>query len=114
MAEESKHFSMGPHMTVIGMMESSKKGCAHIPMENFMKGNGSKENLMELESWPDGRKYDGQWDMGKPTGKGKKVYPDGRAKEGYWENGAFIEGSKSIQPNIIIANPNPITEEEKP
>jgi hypothetical protein len=50
MAEESKHFSMGPHMTVIGMMESSKKGCAHIPMENFMKGNGSKENLMELES----------------------------------------------------------------
>ena len=41
---------MVPHMTVIGMMESSKKGYAHIPMENYMKGNGSKENLTELES----------------------------------------------------------------
>jgi hypothetical protein len=30
--------------------------------------------------------------MGKPTGKGKKIYPDGRAKEGYWDNGNFIEG----------------------
>jgi hypothetical protein len=36
--------------------------------------------------------------MGKPTGKGKKVYPDGRSKEGYWENGAFIEGGKSNIP----------------
>ena len=39
--------------------------------------------------------------MGKPTGKGKKIYPDGRAKEGYWENGFFVEGG-NIQFRLIF------------
>lgn len=51
-----------------------------------------KPHGLGVKTWPDGRKYDGTWDMGKPTGKGKKIYPDGRAKEGYWDNGNFIEG----------------------
>jgi antitoxin component YwqK of YwqJK toxin-antitoxin module len=47
-----------------------------------------------VKTWPDGRKYEGEWKIGKPIGIGKKVYPDGKLKEGYWDKGKFIEGSK--------------------
>jgi len=33
-------------------------------------------------SWPDGRRYEGEWQNNKMNGKGKYFWPDGRSHEG--------------------------------
>ena len=38
-------------------------------------------------SWPDGRKYEGNYFMDKKHGFGVFVYTDGSKYEGYWMNG---------------------------
>ena len=35
-----------------------------------------------LYSWPDGRRYEGDWQNNKMHGKGKYFWPDGRSHEG--------------------------------
>lgn len=42
-----------------------------------------------MKTWPDGRKYDGQWFQGRPIGEGIKTYQDGTQKRGRWTDGAF-------------------------
>jgi hypothetical protein len=42
-------------------------------------------------SWPDGRKYTGDWKHGKQHGKGKYIKPDGTERVGEWQNGKKIK-----------------------
>ena len=40
-----------------------------------------------MYSWADGRKYEGEWKLGKQHGKGKYILLDGTVKMGIWEDG---------------------------
>ena len=40
-----------------------------------------------IYSWPDGRKYDGNYDMDKKHGYGVYYWQDGRKYEGQWSGG---------------------------
>ena len=37
--------------------------------------------------WPDGRRYDGDYENDKKHGFGAYYWPDGKAYEGHWVNG---------------------------
>ena len=41
-------------------------------------------------SWPDGRKYVGQWVNGKQDGEGEYTTTNGKTKRGKWEDGKRI------------------------
>ena len=41
-------------------------------------------------SWPDGRRYVGEWWNSDRTGHGTLTYPDGRVESGQWENDKFL------------------------
>ena len=49
-------------------------------MNNNMEGSG-------VFTWPDGRKYDGEYVDDKKEGNGIFFWPDGRKYEGGWKNG---------------------------
>lgn len=49
-------------------------------MNNKMEGSG-------IFTWPDGRKYDGEYIDDKKEGNGIFYWPDGRKYEGGWKNG---------------------------
>ena len=49
-------------------------------MNNKMEGSG-------IFTWPDGRKYDGEYVDDKKEGNGIFYWPDGRKYEGGWKNG---------------------------
>lgn len=49
-------------------------------MNNKMEGNG-------VFTWPDGRKYVGDYADDKKEGHGVFFWPDGRKYEGGWKNG---------------------------
>lgn len=49
-------------------------------MNNKMEGSG-------VFTWPDGRKYDGEYIDDKKEGHGIFFWPDGRKYEGGWKNG---------------------------
>ena len=49
-------------------------------MNNKMEGSG-------VFTWPDGRKYDGEYVDDKKEGNGIFFWPDGRKYEGGWKNG---------------------------
>lgn len=49
-------------------------------MNNKMEGSG-------VFTWPDGRKYDGEYIDDKKEGNGIFFWPDGRKYEGGWKNG---------------------------
>lgn len=38
-------------------------------------------------TWPDGRKYEGEYKEDKKSGVGKFFWPDERAYYGFWEEG---------------------------
>jgi hypothetical protein len=40
-----------------------------------------------IYTWPDGRKYDGEWKEGKQEGHGVHTWPDGRKYDGEWKEG---------------------------
>lgn len=42
-------------------------------------------------TWPDGREYDGEWKNGKQHGVGKYKGSDGTTRVGNWENGKRIK-----------------------
>jgi len=70
-------------MMEIGVMVSLKMESVLIQMARYMKQVERREALwIWNKTWPDGRKYEGEWKMGKPIGVGKKVYPDGKVKMG--------------------------------
>ena len=48
-------------------------------------GNGEK-------TWPDGKRYKGEFYGGQPFGKGTKISPEGEEVPGYWVGGMFFEG----------------------
>ena len=50
------------------------------PIDNKMEGYG-------VFSWPDGRKYEGEYIDDKKEGNGIFYWPDGRKYEGQWSNG---------------------------
>jgi hypothetical protein len=41
-------------------------------------------------SWPDGRRYIGEWRDGQPDGLGTRIFADGRYKAGYFSRGRFL------------------------
>ena len=49
-------------------------------MNNKMEGSG-------VFTWPDGRKYDGEYIDDKKEGNGIFFWPDGRKYEAGWKNG---------------------------
>jgi hypothetical protein len=49
-------------------------------VNNKMEGSG-------VFTWPDGRKYDGEYIDDKKEGNGIFFWPDGRKYEGGWKNG---------------------------
>ena len=49
-------------------------------MNNKMEGSG-------VFTWPDGRKYDGEYIDDKKEGNGIFFWPDGSKYEGGWKNG---------------------------
>jgi len=49
-------------------------------VNNKMEGSG-------IFTWPDGRKYDGEYIDDKKEGNGIFYWPDGRKYEGGWKNG---------------------------
>ena len=38
-------------------------------------------------TWPDGRKYEGYYEVGKKSGQGVFCWPDGREYNGSWKDG---------------------------
>jgi hypothetical protein len=42
-------------------------------------------------TFPDGRKYVGEWQNDIPHGQGRMTYPDGRELEGEFRDGKFVE-----------------------
>jgi len=49
-------------------------------MNNKMEGSG-------VFTWPDGRRYEGEYIDDKKEGHGVFYWPDGRKYEGGWKNG---------------------------
>ena len=49
-------------------------------MNNKMEGRG-------VFTWPDGRRYEGEYVDDKKEGQGVFYWPDGRKYEGGWKNG---------------------------
>jgi hypothetical protein len=41
-------------------------------------------------TYPDGRKYIGEFKDGERTGRGKLIYPDGREQVGEFKNGEYV------------------------
>jgi hypothetical protein len=41
-------------------------------------------------TYPDGRKYSGEFKDGEKNGQGAMVYPDGKKLEGTFKNGEFV------------------------
>ena len=41
-------------------------------------------------TWPDGRKFVGEFHNGTMDGFGKMTYPDGRVEDGSWKQGKFM------------------------
>ena len=48
----------------------------HDPLENF-----------GTASFADGGLYEGEFDVNKPDGEGRRIWPDGRIYQGLWESG---------------------------
>ena len=46
-------------------------------------------------TWPDGRKYDGQWSKGKQHGRAKYTFSDGAVKNGVWDQGRRVQWDES-------------------
>jgi hypothetical protein len=42
-------------------------------------------------TYPDGRKYTGEFKAGERNGQGTMIYPDGKKQEGKFKNGEFVE-----------------------
>jgi len=42
-------------------------------------------------TWPDGRKYDGQWSKGKQHCRAKYTFSDGAVKKGVWDQGRRVQ-----------------------
>jgi len=40
-----------------------------------------------IETWPDGKKYEGQYHIGMMQGMGKYSWPDGKCYNGQWVEG---------------------------
>ena len=49
-------------------------------------------------TWPDGRKYEGQWHHDKQHGQGTMTWPDGRKYEGQWHKGKKHGQGKYTRP----------------
>jgi len=47
---------------------------------------------------PDGMKYEGEWKDNKPNGWGTLTYPDGKKRIGEWKDGKFIGDNQPIAP----------------
>ena len=47
---------------------------------------------------PDGMRYEGEWADGKPHGKGTLTSPNGKIRRGFWENGKLIKEQKPVEP----------------
>jgi hypothetical protein len=45
-------------------------------------------------TWPDGRKYVGEFREGRMDGRGVLSYPDGKVEDGLWKEGKFIGAAK--------------------
>ena len=43
---------------------------------------------------PDGSRYEGSWQNGKPNGYGKAVLKNGTVYQGTWTNGCFQQGGR--------------------
>ena len=39
-----------------------------------------------IQEWPNGSKYEGEWNENKSAGKGKLIHSDGDTYEGEWKN----------------------------
>lgn len=57
-------------------------------------------------TWPDGRRYEGEWRKGKENGYGILSWPDGRRYEGHWNNntrdgyGVEIKADGTVQSGL--------------
>jgi len=45
-------------------------------------------------SWPDGRRYVGQFHDGKMDGPGRMIYPGGKIEDGVWKQDTFTGAAK--------------------
>ena len=54
-----------------------------------------------LFSWPDGRKYDGEYLNDKKHGFGIFTFKDGRVYEGEWENGKQHGRGRYKKKNLV-------------
>lgn len=65
--------------------------------------NGQVQNGTLI--YPNGDRYEGEFDHGNPQGQGKLKETDGTIYEGNWENGKIVQGTE-ILPNGEIYNGN--------
>ena len=49
-------------------------------------------------TYPDGRRYVGEWRNGDFNGRGVRTYPDGRKEDGEWSGGKFIRSAEENSP----------------
>jgi len=74
-----------------------------------------KEGKMDgrgVYTWPDGQKYDGDFKDGKRHGFGKMTYPDGKIEEGMWLYGKFVIEDAELNKYIDAQIDKYINEEE--
>lgn len=56
--------------------------------------NGKPEGKGEM-SWPDQKRYKGEFFAGKPCGLGSKISVEGKETKGFWVGGHFFTGEPS-------------------
>ena len=54
--------------------------------------NDGKPEGKGTKTWANGRSYEGEFFGGKPVGKGSKIARDGTKTTGYWVGGKFFLG----------------------
>ena len=60
-------------------------------------------NGFGVQTWPDGRRYEGQFESDNKQGKGRQSWPDGRWYDGYWHRGSQHGDGSLYDPKSGVA-----------
>lgn len=60
--------------------------------------------------WPDGSRYEGNWQNMKKHGKGVNTCPNGERYEGLWENDKLIDGQAVTNLDIGARYEGPVVD----